>query len=72
MRLATNSLKIGTLPPNKTAVTVFSNFLSYMFPRASTYIREAYPDGDQLLDELTEDRIRFILTHPNGWEGSQQ
>ena len=59
------------LPPNKTVVDVFSDFLAYMFKCARDYIQETHPGGAQLWSSVAEN-IDFVLTHPNGWEGSQQ
>ncbi|KAF7296192.1 MYND-type domain-containing protein [Mycena chlorophos] len=62
---------IPPLPRNKTATSVFSDFLGYLLKCARTYITEHYPGGDALWITL-EDTTEFILTHPNGWGGSQQ
>ncbi|RPD55189.1 hypothetical protein L226DRAFT_493295 [Lentinus tigrinus ALCF2SS1-7] len=59
------------LPPGKTVVDVFADFLRYLFECAQKYIRETHANGDSLWTSL-EDRIEIILSHPNGWEGLQQ
>ncbi|KAI0738326.1 hypothetical protein C8Q80DRAFT_1275839 [Daedaleopsis nitida] len=59
------------LPPGKDVVDVFADFLRYLFACAQTYIRETHANGDSLWSSL-EDRVVFVLSHPNGWEGLQQ
>lgn len=59
------------LPPNKTIVGVFADFLSYLFSCARRYISETYSNGDTLWEAVAR-RIEFVLSHPNGWEGYQQ
>ncbi|KAF9523664.1 hypothetical protein CPB83DRAFT_862443 [Crepidotus variabilis] len=76
---------IPDLPPNKTVVDVVADFLSYLLNCASTYIRETYPNGDDLWNSFASatgigsassstqtDGIQFVLSHPNGWEGKEQ
>ncbi|KAI0750425.1 hypothetical protein C8Q74DRAFT_1374012 [Fomes fomentarius] len=59
------------LPPGKTVVDVFADFLGYLFSCAQNYIRETHANGDSLWASV-EDRIEFVLSHPNRWEGLQQ
>lgn len=59
------------LPPGKTVIDVFADFLSYLFQCAKTYLIEALPNGSSLWTSVA-DRIEIILSHPNGWEGLQQ
>ncbi|EKM51025.1 uncharacterized protein PHACADRAFT_128701 [Phanerochaete carnosa HHB-10118-sp] len=59
------------LPPGKTIVEVFADFLSYMYKCARDYIMEASPNGTSLWNSV-QDRIEIVLGHPNGWEGLQQ
>ena len=59
------------LPPGKTVVSVLADFLSYLFSCAKRYICETHAAGDSLWASF-EDRIEFVLSHPNGWEGLQQ
>ncbi|KAF9480732.1 hypothetical protein BDN70DRAFT_832251 [Pholiota conissans] len=63
--------KIPPLPPNKTAVEVFADFLTYLHECAGSYIQDAYPNGVALWASV-KDEIDFVLSHPNGWEGKQQ
>ena len=42
-----------------------------MYTCARTYIQESHANGKDLWTSV-EDKIQFILTHPNGWEGIQQ
>ncbi|KAI0656119.1 hypothetical protein C8Q70DRAFT_1056985 [Cubamyces menziesii] len=59
------------LPAGKTIVDVFADFLQYLFTCTRRYISETHGHGDTLWTSF-EDRIEFILSHPNGWEGFQQ
>ncbi|KAI6156476.1 hypothetical protein EDD17DRAFT_1763968 [Pisolithus thermaeus] len=64
-----SNANLPPLPNGKLAVEVLGDFMRYLFDCAETYIKEV--DADITWDSL-EDRIEFILTHPNGWEGPQQ
>ncbi|EAU91818.1 hypothetical protein CC1G_04585 [Coprinopsis cinerea okayama7 len=63
--------KIPPLPQGKFAVTLFADFLRYLFQCTETYIKETHANGTELWDSLKDD-IDFVLSHPNGWEGYQQ
>lgn len=62
---------IPPLPKNKSALDVFADFLKYLHICARTFITETHPNGSDLWNSLIK-RTEFVLTHPNGWEGSQQ
>ncbi|THU90492.1 hypothetical protein K435DRAFT_781211 [Dendrothele bispora CBS 962.96] len=62
------------LPPNKTALRVFADFLKYLYENTIKYIQELgplYKPGSEFWNSV-KDNIELILSHPNGWEGSQQ
>ncbi|KAJ2922259.1 hypothetical protein H1R20_g14834, partial [Candolleomyces eurysporus] len=61
--------EIPPLPPNKTVIQVFTDYMRYLHQCAKGYISETH--GAMLWESL-EDEILYVLTHPNGWEGSQQ
>ena len=63
--------KIPPLPPGKTVVEVFADFLVYLLGCASKYIQETHASGVALWDSV-KGQIEFVLSHPNGWEGIQQ
>ncbi|KAF9047811.1 hypothetical protein BJ165DRAFT_1468259 [Panaeolus papilionaceus] len=63
--------KIPPLPPGKTAITVFADFLRYLHKCARSYIEERHSNGDEIWRTLRPD-AHYVLTHPNGWEGAQQ
>lgn len=63
--------KIPSLPLNKTVVEVFADFLAYLLECASNYIQETHPNGVDLWASL-KGQIDYVLSHPNGWEGTQQ
>ena len=62
---------LRSLPPNKTVVHVFGDFLAYLFSCVKRYIEDTHPNGASVWSSL-EQRIEFVLSHPNGWEGAQQ
>ncbi len=62
---------VPPLPPNKTVVDVFADFLSYLLSCAATYIKDTHPNGVTLWETHRND-IHFVLSHPNGWEGKEQ
>ena len=64
-------LELRPLPNGKTVIEVFGDFLKYLFSCAKTYIIDSHPNGDSLWRSV-EDEIEVVLSHPNGWEGSQQ
>lgn len=59
------------LPSRKTIEQVFGDFLSYLFKCAKQFITETHANGPNLWDSF-ENRIDFVLSHPNRWEGLQQ
>lgn len=64
-------MKLKPLPQGKTVVDVFTDFLSYLFECTKAYIEEAHPSGKSLWSSF-EGVYEIILSHPNGWGGSQQ
>ncbi|KAG2015040.1 hypothetical protein CC2G_008346 [Coprinopsis cinerea AmutBmut pab1-1] len=66
-----NLSQLPPLPPGKTIIQVYSDFLRYLLECASRYIRETHPNGPDLWATLAPE-AEFVLSHPNGWEGSQQ
>jgi len=62
---------VPLLPPNKTVVNVFADFLRYLLECASSYIQETHPSGVDLW-KAHRNEIHFVLSHPNGWEGKEQ
>jgi len=63
--------KIPPLPLNKTVVEVFADFLEYLLNCASRYIEESHANGADLWNSVKND-LDFVMSHPNGWEGSEQ
>ncbi|KAF9559594.1 hypothetical protein CPC08DRAFT_736124 [Agrocybe pediades] len=62
---------IPNLPPNKTVIEVFADFLRYMLQCAKSYVEDTHANGPDLWASV-EDDIDFVLSHPNGWEGTEQ
>ena len=52
-------------------VEVFADFLSYLLKCASSYIQDNHANGADLWDSV-KSHVDFVLSHPNGWEGTQQ
>ena len=64
---------ITPLPPNKTVIDVFVDFMKYLCKCTRDYLQETYPNEPDLWATMERNNaIDFVLTHPNGWEGSQQ
>ncbi|KAK7050921.1 hypothetical protein VNI00_005033 [Paramarasmius palmivorus] len=71
MKLEQNGLRFPPLPPGKTAVTVFGDFLGYLFKCTRSFISDTHANGSSLWRQV-EPTLQFVLSHPNGWEGAQQ
>ncbi|EFI28066.1 hypothetical protein CC1G_14092 [Coprinopsis cinerea okayama7 len=69
--LADQESQLPCLPPNKTAVQIFADFLRYLRDCTKQYIQETEANGESLWESL-EGSIHYVITHPNGWEGYQQ
>ncbi|KAL0063217.1 hypothetical protein AAF712_009915 [Marasmius tenuissimus] len=62
--------ELPSLPPNKTAVDVFGDFLRYLYSCAKKYILGTVPD--RCFWAKIEEHIQFVLSHPNCWEAQEQ
>ncbi|KAJ3971067.1 hypothetical protein EV361DRAFT_847593 [Lentinula raphanica] len=62
-------LDIPPLPNNKTPLGVFSDFLRYLYECTKSCIQKTIGD---LVWNSVQFNIDFILSHPNGWEMTQQ
>lgn len=71
MKLDMNGMRLGRLPQGKSSVDVFGDFLGYLFRCTRVFIIDTHANGPALW-KAVEKEIQFILSHPNGWEGSQQ
>ncbi|KAH8117835.1 hypothetical protein DFH11DRAFT_1541121 [Phellopilus nigrolimitatus] len=69
--LQTNGLKIGDLPPGKSAEKVMGDFLNYLFVETVSYIQSSHADGEDIWNQVKDHAI-FVLGHPNGWTGLSQ
>ena len=52
-------------------VEVIADFLRYLLECASSYIQDTHANGPDLWNSVKA-HIDFVLSHPNGWEGTQQ
>ena len=59
------------LPFDKTVVEVFADFLRYLLECASSYIQDTHVNGPDLWNSVNS-HIDFVVSHQNGWEGTQQ
>ncbi|KAI6169017.1 hypothetical protein EDD17DRAFT_1465265 [Pisolithus thermaeus] len=65
--------QITPLPPNKTVIDIFVDFMEYLYDCTRKYIQQTFPNQPDFLASMDRNNaIDFVLTHPNGWEGSQQ
>ncbi|KAL5485834.1 hypothetical protein ACEPAI_6876 [Sanghuangporus weigelae] len=67
----TKGLEISPLPQSKTPTAVMGDFLGYLYSETVKYIRIHHSDSTDLLKSVN-DRIKFVLSHPNGWTGLPQ
>ncbi|KIK02869.1 hypothetical protein K443DRAFT_5765 [Laccaria amethystina LaAM-08-1] len=70
-KLVKDKLPPLPLPLYQSIVDIIADFLTYLFQCASSYIKEAHANGEDLWSSV-KDEITFVLTHPNGWEKLQQ
>ncbi|KAJ2932548.1 hypothetical protein H1R20_g4563, partial [Candolleomyces eurysporus] len=63
--------QLPPLPQGKTVIGVYSDFMKYLHKCARSYIEQTHPNGIDLWKSLAP-KAEYILSHPNGWEGSQQ
>ena len=61
------------LPPNRTLIRVYADFLAYLMSCAEKFIRDTHPvvSAPESWNELRR-TATFVLSHPNGWEGPHQ
>ncbi|KAG9009250.1 hypothetical protein FRB90_008494 [Tulasnella sp. 427] len=83
LELRPQSLRIDTpqvnLPPGRTIIDVFGDFLKYMFDCVRDHIINTHVDGNRLWSSL-KGTAQFVLrtpmltvqSHPNGWGSLQQ
>ncbi|KAI6017318.1 hypothetical protein BKA83DRAFT_4326647 [Pisolithus microcarpus] len=65
--------QITPLPPNKTIIDIFADFMEYLYHCTRLYFQQIFSNQPDFLVSMDrKNAIDFILTHPNGWEGSQQ
>ena len=66
-----HALRVKPLPPGKDVVSIFADFLRYLFLCTKQYIVETNRSGASTWESVA-DQIEVVLSHPNGWEGLQQ
>ena len=59
------------LPAKKAVEAVLGDFLRHINHSTRYYIEETHPDDPAIWRSFKDD-IDFILTHPNGWDATQQ
>ncbi|KAK1234386.1 hypothetical protein PQX77_002424 [Marasmius sp. AFHP31] len=65
------ALPIPSQEDNIPLLTIFSDFLRYLFDAARDHVKTSKPEGENRWNELQE-TAEFILPHPNGWDGTEQ
>ncbi|ESK91373.1 hypothetical protein Moror_2720 [Moniliophthora roreri MCA 2997] len=61
------------VPPGKTPVELYADFLKYLSRCIYDFIREGKIGGEYILDKLlAKNQVEYIIPHPNGWEFAQQ
>lgn len=69
MASSINKDSLPPLPFAKRAVDILGDFIKYLFERAKAFIQERHITFSW---SNHEDRIEYIFTYPNGWEGVPQ
>ena len=59
------------LPKGKTIIDVFSDLIGYLFRSTRMLYVSSDPSAESRWNSLSHE-IELVLTHPNGWGGSQQ
>ncbi|KAL5485836.1 hypothetical protein ACEPAI_6878 [Sanghuangporus weigelae] len=70
-QLETNGLKVGELPPGKSAEEVMGDFLRYLIDETGRFISGSHIEDSDLWNKAKDDAI-YVLGHPNGWSGYSQ
>lgn len=68
------TLSLSSLPPlprEKTVIQIIADFFSYLLGCTEGFIRDTHSIDLMVWKELMRSAV-FVLSHPNGWEGSQQ
>ena len=65
------SSQLPPLPPRKTAVEVYGDYMGYLMKCAETFIKDTHPQIQSSWAALRA-KAEFVIAHPNGWEGIQQ
>lgn len=55
---------------DKSVVQIFADYLAYIYKCAKAYISDTHSVGRQILESGSG--VEFVLSHPNGWGGTQQ
>ncbi|KAK7056951.1 hypothetical protein VNI00_002669 [Paramarasmius palmivorus] len=65
-----NQQPLPRIPPNKTPMEIFADFIRYLYGWAKIHISQIH--GDDGYWNIIEGTTEFVITHPNGWEGVDQ
>lgn len=63
--------QLPPLPEGKSVIDVYGDFIRYLYDCVKSYIEQTHPNGVYLWASLSH-TAELVLSHPNGWEGSQQ
>ncbi len=71
MPTALQTSTLPPLPPSKSVMEVFGDFMKYLMQCAERFIIDTHATISRSWRELRDSAI-FVIGHPNGWEGAQQ
>ncbi|KAF8956480.1 hypothetical protein BDZ97DRAFT_1763789 [Flammula alnicola] len=60
-----------SLPANKEAVDILTDYLQYLHRCVLGYLEKAHVNGHEIWRSISADDIRFVFSYPNGWNGVQ-
>jgi len=62
---------VSPLPFGKSVEDVFGDFLAYIYGCIEDYFKTSRAHGESMWESF-DDRVTFVLTHPNGYEVREQ
>jgi hypothetical protein len=70
---AQNPISLDPLPPSVTIEKIYVDFFTYVCQHTQKFFQEREGQGRSIWQRLKgENRIEFVIAHPNGWMLSEQ
>jgi hypothetical protein len=70
---AQNPISLDPLPPGVTIEKIYVDFFTYVCQHTQKFFEEREVQGKSIWQRLKgENRIEFVIAHPNGWTLSEQ